>query len=181
MSERIDAIKRKLDEMFEGNQQVFPAKIKEVDETEFTCKVLFDDELEYMDVRLRSIIDQEKQGFCFIPKIGSMVMVARIADSEQLFVSLFSEVEKVLMTSGSLEVTVDQGKVEVKKGNSTFKQTEAGFTITRNNEGLKKILQDLITAITQITVPTGVGPSGMPINAAAFTAIKTRLNTFLEG
>ena len=181
MSERTEAIRKKILEMFSGNDQVFPVTIKSVDEDEFTCTVLFDGELEYTDVRLRSIIDSDKQGFCFIPTVGSMVQVGRIADSEQLFVALFSEVDKVLMNSGSLEVIVDQSKVEVKKGNTTFKQTEAGFTLTKDSEGLKKILQDLITAITQLTVPTGVGPSGMPINTTAFQSIKTRVGNLMEG
>lgn len=181
MSERTEAIRRKLKEMFAGDDQVFPATIKEVNEDEFTCSVLFDDELEYTDVRLRSVIDPGKQGFCFIPKVGSMVMVGRIANSEQLYVALFSEVDKVLLTSGSLELTIDQDKVELKKGDAILKQTEAGFTMIRSGEGLKKVLEDLITAITQLTVPTGVGPSGVPINAAAFTAIKNRLGNFLEG
>ena len=181
MNERTEAIRKKLQEMFSGEDQVFLATVKEVDENEFTCTVLIDDELEYTDVRLRSVIDQQKQGFAFVPKVGSMVLVGRIGNSDQLFVALFSEVNKVLMTAGSLEVTVDPEKVEVKKGSSTFRQTEAGFTFTRSNEGLKKLLQDLITEITQLTVPTGVGPSGMPINAAAFTAIKTRVGNLMEG
>ena len=181
MNERAAAIKRKLQELFAGYEQVFPVTIKEVNEDDFTCTVVFDGELEYTDVRLRSVIDAGKQGFCFIPKVGSMVQVGRIGNSEQLFVTLFSEVDKVLMTSGSLEVTVDQAKVEIKKGNAVLRQTEAGFTMIRSGEGLKKVLEDLITAITQLTVPTGVGPSGMPINTAAFQSIKTRIGNFLEG
>jgi hypothetical protein len=105
----------------------------------------------------------------------------RIANSEQLYVALFSEVDKVLLTSGSLELTIDPDKVELKKGEAILKQTEAGFTMTRSGEGLKKLLEDLITAITQLTVTTGVGPSGAPINAAAFNAIKNRLGNLLEG
>lgn len=181
MSERIEAIRRKLQEMFAGNEQVFPATVKEVNEDEFTCSVLFDDELEYTDVRLRSVIDPGKHGFAFIPSVGSMVLVGRIASSEQLFVAMFSEIDKVLFTSGSLEVVVDADKIELKKGEAILRQTEAGFTMIRSGEGLKKILTDLITAITQLTVPTGVGPSGVPINTAVFNTIKTRLGNFLEG
>jgi hypothetical protein len=43
----------------------------------------------------------------------------------------------------------------------------------------KAIMSDLIQAITQIVVPTGVGPSGTPINAAQFNAIKGRLTDAL--
>ncbi len=181
MNERIEAIRNKMKELFTGDEQVFPAIIKEVDETAFSCTVIFDDELEYTDVRLRSVIDPDKQGFCFIPAVDSVVMVGRIANSEQLYVALFSELDKVLLSSGSMEVTLDPDKLELKKGDTTFKQTEDGFTITRSDEGLKKLLEDLITAISQLTVPTGVGPSGTPINTAVFTQIKTRIGNFLEG
>lgn len=50
----------------------------------------------------------------------------------------------------------------------------------KTGESIKKLLDDLIDAITQITVPTGVGPSGTPINALNFTEIKTRINQLFE-
>ena len=55
-----------------------------------------------------------------------------------------------------------------------------GYIMETGNENLKAIISDLIDAINAITVPTGVGPSGLPINAAAFTAIKTRLDNLLR-
>jgi hypothetical protein len=185
-------------EMTGGAEQIFLATVKEVNEDEFTCTVEVNADIKYIDVRLRSIIDPDKKGFCFIPKIESLVQVGRIGNSNELYVAMFSEVDKVLLFSGSLELTIDQDKVELKKGDkisllikddqvlitadqSTLKQTAAGFTMTRGGEGLKKILTDLISTINQLTVPTGVGPSGPPINLAAFTAISTRLNNFLEG
>ncbi len=198
MGERAEEIRRKFREMANGGEQVFLATVKEVNEDEFTCVIETSPDIQYIDVRLRSIIDPDKQGFCFIPALESFVLVGRIGNSNELYVAMFSEVDKVLLSSGSLELTIDQDKAELKKGDkisvliqedqvlitadqSTLKQTASGFTMTRSGEGLKKVMTDLITAITQLTVPTGVGPSGIPINAAAFNAIKTRLGNFLEG
>ena len=45
---------------------------------------------------------------------------------------------------------------------------------------LKGLLEDLISAITSITVPTPHGPSGTPINSAQFSAINSRLKTMLS-
>jgi len=45
---------------------------------------------------------------------------------------------------------------------------------------LKGLLEDLISAINAITVPTAYGPSGMPLNSAQFTAINSRLRTMLS-
>jgi hypothetical protein len=49
-----------------------------------------------------------------------------------------------------------------------------------DNEDLKDLLSDLLTAIKTLTVTTAVGPSGTPINIADFTLIENRLNNFFE-
>ena len=45
---------------------------------------------------------------------------------------------------------------------------------------LKAKLEALIDAINEITVPTGTGPSGKPLNAATFTTIKGELSQILS-
>jgi len=47
-------------------------------------------------------------------------------------------------------------------------------------EVLQGLLGELIDAINSISVPTGVGPSGPPVNAAQFAAIKTKLGQMLS-
>jgi len=44
----------------------------------------------------------------------------------------------------------------------------------------KKWLNDLITAISSITVPTGTGPSGVPVNIAQFKVLASRLDSLLS-
>ena len=53
-------------------------------------------------------------------------------------------------------------------------------SLRTDTEDMKELLADLLTAIKVLTVPTSVGPSGVPINIADFTAIETRLNDFFE-
>lgn len=45
---------------------------------------------------------------------------------------------------------------------------------------LIKILEDILDECTQIAIPTGVGPSGNPVNSPAFKAIKGRLKIILS-
>ena len=45
---------------------------------------------------------------------------------------------------------------------------------------LQGLLEDLIGAINALTVPTPVGPSGPPINAAQFSSIQSKLSTMLS-
>jgi hypothetical protein len=54
------------------------------------------------------------------------------------------------------------------------------MSFKNENESLKTLIDELIDAITQITVTTGVGASGTPINIQAFTDIKQRFSTLLK-
>ena len=137
MTERAEAIKRKLQELFAGYEQVFPVTIKEVNEDDFTCTVVFDGELEYTDVRLRSVIDAGKLGFCFIPKVGSMVQVGRIGNSEQLFVALFSEIDKIIFISPeqTTSLLVTEQKIEMISGErSILIDGENGLIVFNGND-----------------------------------------------
>ena len=66
--------------------------------------------------------------------------------------------------SGKVKITAVD--IEIKGGTVALEKSVLGET-------LQTVLGKLIDQILAITVPTGVGPSGTPINAAAFTAIKT--------
>lgn len=55
-----------------------------------------------------------------------------------------------------VEVLIKGGKMSIKNG---------GYS-------LKQALDDLVDAIGQLTVTTGVGPSGIPVNKAAFDIVK---------
>lgn len=54
------------------------------------------------------------------------------------------------------------------------------FTISTAQESLHTFLQDLLTALQQLTVPTPAGVSGVPINLTAFTDLATRLPLLLS-
>jgi hypothetical protein len=54
------------------------------------------------------------------------------------------------------------------------------YIIKNGNESLKDILNQLCIDIQALTVSTALGPSSVPINAAAFSAIQNRLSLILE-
>jgi hypothetical protein len=109
----------------------------------------------YPDVRKRAAVGSDK-GIIITPAVNSSVIVSRINESDELFVEMFSEVDKVSVFT--------LGKVSVK--NQTYSLADA--------------FKDLISAIGKLTVTTGVGPSGTPINIAEFQVIQQKLNNFLE-
>jgi hypothetical protein len=79
-----------------------------------------------------------------------------------------------------VKVTHDGTEIKtVVHGDKVDLHSDADQDAVRGNE-LKDILSDLIDAIGALTVPTGVGPSGLPINKTQFDAIKTRLDNILS-
>lgn len=48
------------------------------------------------------------------------------------------------------------------------------FTLSTTSDSAGKLFADLFTAISQLTVTTGTGPSGPPINLPAFQALAQR-------
>lgn len=84
----------------------------------------------------------------------------------------YDRATSTLLIDGGDIVRVVMGTTELKIND--------GFLIQKNSETLKKILNDLNTAIKSITVPTNVGPSGVPINSSTFTAINIRVNDLLK-
>lgn len=215
MSKEIDEIRRKFQSSFSGDgDAVFPAVVTEVNEEEFTCTVKRDEQVDYFDVRLRGLVKAELQGFAFIPKLESIVLVARIGKSNELFVCQFTEIDKVVFTDNDLELKIDLENIDIKKGEkitihvdaeklevvndkakvtheaealtllsdqATIKITTGGLTLKKGGSGLKKTLDKMLDGICQLTVPTAVGPSGVPINAATFQQIKADLPNYLEG
>ena len=215
MSKEMEELRRKLRGCIGGDgDTVFPVVVTEVNEEEFTCTVRRDDQVDYYDVRLRGLVNAELQGFAFIPKLQSTVLVCRIGKSNELFVCMYTEIDKVYFTDNDWEAVIDTEKLDAKKGDNitvhvdaeklevtnsdvkvlheadaltvtagstTVKASTGGVTITRGGSGLKKTLEQLLDGICALTVPTAVGPSGVPINLATFQKIKADIPNYMEG
>lgn len=126
------------------------AKVTSVNEQEMTCDVDVEGLAPRKRVRLRAVISGSG-GFVVIPQVGSYVLIGLIDNKPESCV--------VVATSDV-----------------------SSYVIKTEQESLKKIIADLIDAINQITVncATPNSPSGVPLNALAFTAIKQRLNLLLK-
>ena len=214
MSKEIDEIRRKFNGMMgDMVRNVIQGVVTEVNEDEFTCTVRVDDAVDYFDVRLRGLVDGGLQGFAFIPKAQSVVLVCPIGGSNELFVCQYTEIDKLIFTDNNLKLTIDTEKlelerdnvtitsdgsstvikagdatatvntdgIELKIGSSTITVTSGGLTLKKGGAGLKKTLESMLDAICQLTVPTGVGPSGVPINMASFQQIKAEVSQYMEG
>ena len=109
--------------------QVFPAVVKDVDEQQRTCTVRVNDNVDIEDVRLYAVVDDRLKGFCLIPAKDSMVLVGRIANSNELFVCSFSVVDKVLGTIGDkMEIAIDEESLSYKCDKTEIEVKSAELT-----------------------------------------------------
>lgn len=162
------------------DKTILSATVSAVNESDRTCTVKVEN-VEYEDVRLYGIVKGDLKGFCFIPKIGSQVLAGRIGESNELFIAMFTEVDKAILTIGEkMNLTVEAENYCIQAKNTIIRATPTGMTFVREGSGLKKTLENLIDAITKLTVTTGVGPSGTPINVSDFIKIKQDLSNYLE-
>lgn len=161
----------------------FYAVVSAVDEKARTCTVKVDD-APYTDVLLYAIVDDSIKGLCLVPAIDSRVLVSRIGGSNELYVSMFSELDKVLLTIGDkVTLKIADGKVEVDADKIVFNGGD--------NKGLVKIEQ--LTAkvnafvdafnnhvhsgvIIGVSGGSGAPAVGAPGNSAAPTAPAQKLN-----
>jgi hypothetical protein len=168
MSKEIDNIRQKLAGRFAAaGMNSFYGIVKKVDEQKRTCDVEIGNIIrEKVLLYLLDKPQNEKKGWWFVPKTGSIVLVSRVdAAGTRLRVSMFSEIDKVICTTGETEFSVGKD----------------GYKLNRGQSGLLKTLTDLCSALEKLTVTTAMGPSGTPINIAAFTKIKQDLSNYLEG
>lgn len=145
-----------------GPLQTVLAVVESVDFIEATC-VLDDEGVTMYDVRLKPVLTGN-EALVIFPAVGSWVLATRLEDDDDWLVIACEKADMCRFAGADCVIEMDSAGVKISKGGET----------------LKAILSDLLTAIKALTVPTGTGPSGTPINSPAFTAIENRLNNFLK-
>lgn len=163
--------------------QIFPATVESVDLDACTCDVQDLQGVMMYDVRLRASADDETIGMVCYPARGSWVLVGRIGNAESSLVVLATtELQKVTIEVGGSLVTVDGATIELKQDSAVYNIQSSGHAIEQGAESLKSILSDLISQLELLTVTCSApgSPSSPPINVAALTAVKARLNTLFQ-
>lgn len=142
----------------------FPATVVSVDKSKGTC-VVSDGELEYTGVSLSAKIEENGKRFYLFPKVNSWVLVSPVEeDLHRLYVEFYSEIE-----SFDLQISMTRMQID-----------EDGFLLKKENETLKALMVDLLTAIETMRFTTRSGPTIKLLNKAQFTDIKNRFKQFLK-
>ncbi len=161
---------------------IFPAIIQSVDLETMTCDVRDLDDHDLFDVRLRADTS-DSDGWILVPSVGSSVLVADIGNSETDYCLVGTS------TVNSVTALVNGTRLEIKPNwalasidTVTFQIKADGLYLKKGAESLKKILDDLIDQVNLLTVTCAApgAPSTVPLNSAAFTAIRTRVDNLLK-
>ena len=96
--------------------------------------------------------------------------------------SLDAKLKIDMSTLGPISISSSTiGSVTMENILGTVQVGSIGKIAIKNKIGsLGAILDELMSALLQLNVPTGVGPSGPPINAPALTAIQLKLKALLD-
>jgi hypothetical protein len=138
------------------------------------------DEVVYHAVQLQAIKKGDGNSIVIVPAKGSTVLIANIENGTNYYMVSANKVDKIVGVIGGTEVLIDNKGFKVVNGSCTLQQENNGLSIKVGSVSLGSALDDLCSAITKMTVTTGVGPSGPPINIAEFVAVQTKLKTVLK-
>ncbi|MWB96757.1 hypothetical protein GON26_20540 [Flavobacterium sp. GA093] len=142
----------------------FPVTVLSVNKENGTCTVS-DGILEYTDVQLAAVINEDNQGFYLFPKKDSSVIVSPInEDLHRLYIETYSEIESAKIAIEKVEFQIDKD----------------GFLLKKENENLKKLMADLLKAIKAMKFTTNNGPTINLINLNDFIDLENRFNQFLK-
>lgn len=125
-----------------------------------TCTVDY-----YEDVQLNAIIDTLESQFTVYPKVGSKVVIARLDDSDSMFVIRVTEIDKVT----------------IKINDQLFEMIDGKFSIKTGNVSLKSILNDGFEQLDKAVIMTPSGPGKFSAaDKTIFNELKSKTNQLLS-
>lgn len=135
----------------------------------------------YEDVRLNAIIDDLNSQFTIYPKVGSKVVIARLDDSDAMFVIRVSEIQKVIIKINDQLFEFNDEAVTFQKGNQLFEMKDGKFTIKVGNVSLKTILDKGFDQLDKAIITTPSGPGQFsPADKLVFQDLKAKSNQILS-
>jgi hypothetical protein len=135
--------------------QYFPAIVKAVDETDFTCDVITTGSAAQLEIDSVFLNAEQNDGFTKIPLVGSSVIVA-ISKKNLPYVILYSEITKVIVVISDGAPSPTYTTITMQAGSITMNDGSFGG-LTKTQELQTQIgklntqLQAVITALSAWT------------------------------
>ena len=162
MSKTAQQIAQKLKEMNHRENDTMIGTVNSVDSDNAVCEVDVDG-LTYSEVQLKSIMKSGTKGVKLLPKKDSVVIVERIGKSNELFITMYSEIDSISWEIEDMKLFVDKNGFVFNDGNNK------GMVILQKIvERYNKIEQDINNLKTALTGWTPVSQhGGAALKAAA--------------
>lgn len=125
-------------------------------------------------------ITNQTNGLLLFPEDGSHVVIGCVDGPGEWALISAGAINKAVISIGNIRYEMDNTQVRLINGNTVFSIGTNLLKISTATESLFQLLNDLLTAISILTVTTSTGPSSVPINAATFTTLQSRLNNLLS-
>ncbi|HLP51239.1 MAG TPA: hypothetical protein VK154_10175 [Chitinophagales bacterium] len=179
MNEEIrEAIKQLAKSPGTGAVPFVTARVKQVDWDKRLCKCEDEDGVEFFDVRLRAVADEEKKGFCLKPKVDSYVLLGPVNNfSSSRFVAMYTEIDalEIIADDEVLIADVKEGKFTFNKGQNDGMVKVGPLKDKLNN--LENKVNDILVALKGVTIPIPVGGGGSYAMASNFASIQSLQTT----
>lgn len=129
---------------------------------------------------LLGTITGASEGLLLMPKEGSEVVIGCIEGHGAYTVLKMTELRKVTLKIGGATIIADESEIHLKQGTTEIKLGGGLVKLSTASESLFQLLNELLAAIAVVTVGTSTGPSTVPVNAATFSTLQTRLGNLLS-
>lgn len=100
-------VAEKIRQIVHRENDTMMAIVKEVDAEKGTCDVEIDG-LIFFEVRVKSIIKDAVKGIKVLPAVKSVVVVERIGKSNELFITMFSEIDSITWEIENMKFLADK-------------------------------------------------------------------------
>jgi hypothetical protein len=163
MSELSRALKEHVKEAL-SSEKIYSTicKVISVDESKRTCQLEPINGDAERKGRLQASLELT-EGVYIKPVVNSYVQLTYINNITGIITS-YSEIESI----------------ETKTNGGGYFSINTKLSLSNDDTDLKTILEDLISAIKNITVPTPAGTSGTPLNVAEFISVEQEIDKLLE-
>lgn len=131
-----------------GPSVIMPAIVTAVNEDD-TVSVQFLEGGVIDDCRLKSIVKGGDK-FVLVPVVGSVVLIARVDNSDEYYVCAVHEITDFICA-------ID---------NTTFKQSGKGFQISKGSDSIREALELIIESVQAVVVVQGSNPDRVKLQQA---------------
>ena len=153
--------------------------VSSIDLNSMTCTVSIDGEADLHGVKIQTMEGGNK-GVKLVPKLNSEVIVTYMSTATA-YIAMVSEIQEFGVEIDTCNISIKDTQVAIKQGTAEIKLSNGKIQISSNGIDLGTTLNQLIDAISAITVTcTAPGsPSTPPINVAQIQAVKLQLSLII--